>query len=232
MTTATRKRPRAADRHLTPAALRCRRRFLSFFPAGFRDPDYVDTERWYKWEAHRSWTRELGAAEHAALLADEAYSEIAARAVRIEARTNLLFSFDKMALREAVRSPRGARSFAVGLYEWLHGTGSEEQRFVRWCEVVAGLPQPGKRVATWPVVTVFGFIARPRVHIFCKPTVTRLAAEAYEFELRYRPRPDWETYAGLLRFARRIRSDQADLGPRDMIDVQSFVWVVGSAEYD
>jgi hypothetical protein len=29
-----------------------------------------------------------------------------------------------------------------------------------------------------------------------------------------------------------VRADLADLGPRDMIDLQSFIWVAGSAEYD
>ena len=82
------------------------------------------------------------------------------------------------------------------------------------------------------VVTVFGFIARPRTHIFVKPTVTRVAADAYGFDLEYTSRPQWETYASVLAFAEQVLVDQADLGPRDMIDAQSFIWVQGSAEYD
>jgi hypothetical protein len=81
-------------------------------------------------------------------------------------------------------------------------------------------------------VTVFGFIARPRVHMFLKPTVTRVAAEFYGVDFDYLSRPQWDTYADLLAFARRVRTDQADLGPRDMIDAQSFIWTLGSAEYD
>jgi hypothetical protein len=87
-------------------------------------------------------------------------------------------------------------------------------------------------VLTWPIVTVFGFIARPRVHMFLKPTVTRFAADAYGFDFEYRSTPQWGTYSSLLDFARRIRADQADLGPRDMIDAQSFIWTQGSAEYE
>lgn len=67
-----------------------------------------------------------------------------AAAVAIESRTNLLFSFEKMALRDAVRSPAGAR---------------------------------------------------------------------------------------VLAFARRVRRDLSNLRPRDMIDLQSFIWVQGSDEY-
>jgi hypothetical protein len=37
--------------------------------------------------------------------------------------------------------------------------------------------------------------------------------------------------ASLLTFARQVRRDQHDLGPRDFIDAQSFLWVQGSDEY-
>ena len=160
------------------------------------------------------------------------HEELAADVVRIESRTNLLFSFEKMALRDAVRDPAGARAFTQGLFDWLFGRGSEEARFIRWCEVVADLPRRQTRVATWPVVTVFGFIARPKVHMYLKPTVTKVAAEEYGFDFEYRSRPQWDTYASLLDFARTVRRDTADLRPRDMIDIQSFIWVQGSAEYD
>jgi hypothetical protein len=36
----------------------------------------------------------------------------------------------------------------------------------------------------------------------------------------------------LLEFARRVRRDVRDLRPRDFIDIQSFLWVLGSDEYD
>lgn len=85
---------------------------------------------------------------------------------------------------------------------------------------------------TWPLVTVFGFIAKPRVHIFLKPTATRLAAEKYGFDFEYESRPNWTTYRSLLDFARQVREDTQGLAPRDMIDLQSFMWVQGSSEYD
>ena len=70
------------------------------------------------------------------------------------------------------------------------------------------------------------------MHIFLKPNVTRTAAREYGFDFRYESRPSWETYAGLLEFAETVRRDQSDLGPRDMIDLQSFMWVQGSDEYE
>jgi hypothetical protein len=61
--------------------------------------------------------------------------------------------------------------------------------------------------------------------------VTSAAARAYQFDLEYHSRPTWSSYASLLDFARTIRRDLADLRPRDIIDIQSFIWVLGSDEY-
>ncbi|HEV2913614.1 MAG TPA: hypothetical protein VGX92_10065 [Pyrinomonadaceae bacterium] len=212
-------------------ALRCRRKFLRYFPEGFRDETYIDWERDYKWEAHEQWDEMLGRAAYRSLLRDGDFKEIAARAVRIESRTNLLFSFEKMALRDAVKSPDGARTFSEGLYEFLHGAGNPQRKFQSWCERVGSLPRKQTRVLTWPLVTVFGFIALPETHLFLKPNVTRTAAREYGFDFRYRSRPDWDTYSSLLEFAETVRRDLRDLKPRDMIDLQSFIWVQGSDEY-
>src|SRR4029079_6856627 len=129
----------------------------------------------------------------------------------IESRTNLLFSFEKMALRDAVKGAAGAKLFAEGLYEWLHGRGSDEARFVKWIQVVSGLPRRQTRVLTWPIVTVFGFIAQPSRHIFVTPNVTRGAAAIYGFEFEYHSKPDVETYQCLVAFAEQVRRDQRAL---------------------
>lgn len=217
---------------ISVSALRCRRKFLRFFPNGFRDPGYYDWERGYKWEAHLQWKETLDRATLGVLLGEDKFSEIATRAVRIESRTNLLFSFEKMAIRDAVKTRAGARLFAEGLYDFLHGPGTDEDRFQRWCETVALLPRKQTRVMTWPIVTVFGFLAQPDGHIYLKPNVTRVAAVEYGFDFRYQSRPSLETYTNLLEFAHLIQSDLQDLEPQDMIDIQSFIWVQGSDEFE
>jgi hypothetical protein len=218
---------------LTAGARRCRRKFLEYFPGGFHDADYVELERGYKLQTHERWEELLGASEFRSLLKAGAYAEIAARAIRVEQRSrhSMIFSFEKMALRDAVRSPAGARAFAHGLFGLLHGRGPMARRFEQWIGVVAGLPRRQTRVLTWPLLTVFGFVAQPDRHVFLKPTVTRAAARAYGFEFEYSARPSWRVYESLLAFAARVRRDTVDLGPRDMIDAQSFIWVQGSDEY-
>ena len=207
------------------------RRFLRFFPGGFADETYLDWERNYKAAASRAWAQRLSLPQFHRMLSTEQFRDIAAEAIRIEARTNLLFSFEKMALRDATRSATGARRFAEGLYDLLHGAGHIGERFARWIATIAALPRRQTRVLTWPVATVFSFIAQPTRHLFLKPNVTRIAAVRYGVDFAYNPRPTWETYQNLLRFARRVRNDVRDLRPRDLIDIQSFLWVQGSDEY-
>lgn len=104
------------------AAAHCRRKFLRYFKGGFRDETYFEWERGYKERAHQQWLEVLDPAKFRALLTRPA--EIAAHAVRIESRTNLLFSFEKMALRDAVKSTAGATLLAHALYDFLHGRGT------------------------------------------------------------------------------------------------------------
>ncbi len=222
-------RPFGARQSPTAAA---RRKFLRFFPRGFRDAKYLAWERDYKWQAHLKWQEQLGMETFAALLREKEFVEIGRRAVRIESRTNLLFSFEKMALRDALREPKGSQTFSKALYEFLHGSGAPAIRFERWVNSVASLPRKQTRVLTWPLVTVFGFLAQPQEHFFLKPNVTRRAFASYGVAFDYQSKPDWDVYAQLLARVRDVKRDLSDLHPRDLIDIQSFLWVLGSDEYD
>jgi hypothetical protein len=222
---------RAASK-LSKARANCKKKFLEFFPKGFDDPKYHSWERKYKWNAHQQWEESLNRKEYERLLNSSLYDEIAKRAVNIETKTNLLFSFEKMALRDAVISPAGAKLFAKGLFDYIYGRGTLQARFETFIEVIGRLPRKQTRVLTWPLVTVFGFIARPDKFIFLKPMVTRTAAAAYGFPFQYRSKPGWETYHSLFDFANQLCEDTADLNPRDLIDIQSFIWVMGSDEYE
>ena len=210
---------------------RRRRKFLRTFPDGFGDENYLAWERDYKWQAHREWRAQLDPATFLSLLHEEQYREIALRAVKIESGRSLLFSFEKMALRDAVKSPQGAKAFATGLYAFLHGSESLKPRFTNWCNTVGELPRRQTRVLTWPLATVFGFIAQPQRHIFLKPNATRGAARRLGFDFHYLTRPNGSTYAHYLEFVGEVRRALHDLRPRDMIDIQSFLWVQGSPEY-
>lgn len=213
----------------------CRRKFELFYPAGFEDETYLVAERSHKERAHLEWEAELHPAAFRKLLARGEFRAVADAAVRIESRANLLFSFERMALRDAVKTPAGQRLFATELYAFLYGHGSPMRRFSDWVEALRDLPQPRSPVLTWPAATVFGFIARPDRHLFFKPRATRKAAHLYGYALGYDTKPSWPHYQDLLTFATVIRRDlerKPGFKARDMIDLQSFMWVQGASEYE
>lgn len=210
---------------------RCLKKFLYYFPKGFGDTTYKAWERNYKWEAHEAWESLLNKQEYERLLKGRQYNEIALRAVRLETKTNLLFSFEKMALRDAIKPAIGAKLFATGLYDYVYGKERLQERFENFTTILEALPRKQTRVLTWPLHTVFGFIARPDEHIFIKPRVTQIAAEKYQYPFIYKSRPNWETYKSMIGFAEQVREDIAGLKPKDYIDLQSFIWVMGSEEY-
>ncbi len=111
--------PAASEQTVKKARLKFRKKFLYYFPKGFMDTKYLEWERNYKSEAHKSFIELLNRKQYSAMLAKKMFLEIAAMAVRIESRTNLLFSFEKMALRDAVKTQEGAKAFTEGLFDYL-----------------------------------------------------------------------------------------------------------------
>ncbi len=210
---------------------KCLKKFLYYFKKGFADPKYISWERGYKEQAHKQFKKELGKAAFKRSIEEGKFEEIATAAIKIESRTNLLFSFEKMALRDAVKTTESAKLFSKGLYDYLYGKGNLKERFEKYVEVISSLPRKQTRVLTWPLVTVFGFLGNPREHIFLKPRVTKLAAENYGYPFNYKSTPNWETYKSLLDFADQIKKDTKGYDPVDYIDLQSFIWVMGSDEY-
>jgi len=90
--------------------LKAIRKFKYYFPRGFDDRKYIAWERDYKWNAHLQWKEKLNRNEFSKLLDQHKYEEIAKRVVTIESKTNLLFSFEKMAFRDAVKTPASSRT--------------------------------------------------------------------------------------------------------------------------
>ena len=129
------------------------------------------------------------------------------------------------------RTPEGSQIFAEKLYHYIYGEESMSARFEDFTNALGMLPRKQTRVQTWPLQTVFGFIACPSEHIFLKPRVTQAAARKYAYDFYYKSTPNWGSYETLLNFANEIRSNTLDLHPVDLIDIQSFMWVLGSEEY-
>ena len=191
-------------------------RFLTLFPEGFQDPNFLQQERNYKVEASTlvNTTVPLGTAA-----VEGGYVESAIRAYH---STNLIDArWERPALVEALRSPDGDRliqhiaNFALGDWSRL--------------EAIAAVCARCKVTGKWPVATYLPFLWQtdnPHAILRYEPTTTFAARVGHEFAAVYDPDLKPTVYHSFLDLLDTTRTAIADLEPRDMIDVQSFVWVV------
>ncbi len=191
-----------------------RARFLHWFPGGFASEAYCDAERNYKLAA-KTQLEKTAPVEEAAT--GSGHGEAVLRAYRA---TNLLYPVEKTRLQGLLRGAdgdafvRAAARFALG----------EMRTGLRAMET---LLRPHDN-AKWTVVSYLPFLWRPEDHIFLKPEVTKDFAQRTGHGLMhsYTPELDLGVYEDLLDMTGAIRTAFADLGPRDMIDLQSVIWVV------
>lgn len=191
-------------------------RFLSFFPGGFENPRYIEKERNYKLKARKAL---LAAAPlTVAAAADQSVSSACRKGVA----TNLLSPFEAARLNELLNSPDGPgylRSAAAF-------TNQPLQKHVD--AMVRAISPHG--AATWPLLTYLPYLWNPDAHMFLKPdaTVDFATRVGHEFARAYDSDRRLSVYEALLDLARWTEERIVDLRPVDRIDVQSFIWVVGS----
>ena len=73
------------------------------------------------------------------------------------------------------------------------------------------------------------FLRFPEEHMFIKPLMTQEAAANRGFDIQYDSQLNWNTYSQVLLFSRDLFErlsayENPDLHPRDMIDVQTFMF--------
>ena len=139
---------------------------------------------------------------------------------------NLLAApFESGAFHDAMQDEKAAECYFKALIALLETTPVNAELFTKYAAVVRSLPARRGRVATWPVATVLPYLARPDVHMFLKPEVTKNAAASLGFDLKYEPPPNWKTYEKLLRMGATYLDLLRPLGAADFVDVQSFIFV-------
>jgi hypothetical protein len=195
--------------------------FLKEYPGGFYGERFDRAERDYKEQAHDLALSLLNKPEMNALLDQQGYDEVCRRARKIMNATNLVFPQEKMALKDGLKKEGDKDLFAKNLFEMLHGTRELEFRFGKFAETL-------ERIGAnkWTIASYFQFILYPDRYGFVKPKMVSHAAEISAFELNYRTELNWRTYKTVLAFYDYLKTELAELKPRDMIDVQSFMWCI------
>jgi hypothetical protein len=200
--------------------------FLGEFPDGFHGERYLDTERNYKDKAARLAAELFDRDESLRLLKAGDHGEICARARKLVNATNLIFPNEKMALKDGLAEAEAEKDFARTLLALLFGEAAIERRFTDFVRVLERID-----AAKWTTATYFSYFVHPQEHMFVKPIITQHAAEVCGFEINYKPLPNWGTYSAVLRLSRYLYDELAALKPRDLIDVQSFMWCVAPGKY-
>lgn len=194
-----------------------RSRFLRYFPKGFADEGYVHHERTYKDEA---------VAKIGGMLpleaARQAGPEQCVAAVRAFQATNLVFQVEKARIKEVLLGSAGPAFLACAA---RFADGDLSAGLAGMIDAIRASTQP-----SWPMLTYLPFMWRPDRHIFLKPQVTCDFADrvGHPFARDYAQGIVPAVYDSLLDLAEETRREIASLEPRDLIDVQSFIWVVGA----
>lgn len=189
------------------------------YPGGFHGEEFAERERDYKMAGHVFAVGLLDQESLRGLLEAGEHAEIGSRARKVIQKLNLPSPYEVMKLRATIGTNEVI--FAEGFVDFLYGADSFSIRFERFADLLSE-----KGADKWPIVTYYPFILFPAEHMFLKPEVTQAAADACGFELMYRTQVNARTYEKLLDFSHYLFEKLSDLKPRDMIDVQSFIWCV------
>ena len=199
-------------------------RFRQRYPS-FDDQRYRDEERFYK-EHFAGRLRELLSRERLGALIEQGNFEDAKTAIKqamsgsvltptgFRQSNNLLNQWDRLPVLDAPAEPLVRR-----LYDLLYGGGDFDARFDAWVELLSA-----KKPGVWPAATYFLMLLDPENHIFVKPSPWQLLLGELGDKTAWPTRPNAAAYKRLQSLSRVLFTALAPLKPRDMIDVQSFIW--------
>lgn len=199
-------------------------RFSATYPDGFEDSNFIKLTREANLRGHKFCSQLLSQEELSRLIEDGAFDAICDRARHVESTTNLLTKSERKALHDALETPACQKLFSIALANLLYGAENDETRFKQFLRTL-GILELNK----WPFATLFSFIRHPQQSAFVKPSAIQNAAKALCWRINYKAEPNWKTYDAVLRLYSYIRTNLLEEGmmPRDLIDVQSFVWLAG-----
>ena len=131
-----------------------------------------------------------------------------------------------MRFSDGLKSLADHEPFAKAFSEWVLPAAAQQVAFEAFVNQLDAIG-----CSKWPVLTSFRFLLHPDLDVMIKPENLQKAAILCGFELNYKAAPNWLTYASVQNFYGYIKEKIADLEPRDMIDVQNFIWCIDPVQY-
>lgn len=198
-------------------------RFMANYPDGFEDADYIKNAREANVRGNKLCVQLLSQEELSRLIEEGSFDAVCDRARHVESSTNLLTKSERKVFHDALESAPCQKLFAVALLELLYGAETDEARFKHFLRTLGILG-----LNKWPFATLFSFIRHPKQSIFIKPLAIQNSAKALCWRIGYKPEPNWKTYDAVLRLYSYVRTNLLEEGlmPRDLIDVQAFIWSI------
>lgn len=196
--------------------------FEQTYPAKFDDDKFINNDLRNKRAAAEVFNVNFGEGRGAAMVDEGKHAEIASTLDGMYRATNILSPFEVKAVHKAfVKGDESATKVLGSTLAFIANPG--QPTFKAMAEAVSQLPADGGKVHTWPIVTLLPFLADPTRFIPLKPTNTELIAARMEVNLKYDTTPNWETYDAFLRMSKSLLDRLAQIGAKDMIDVQQFM---------
>jgi hypothetical protein len=131
-------------------------------------------------------------------------------------QNNLLNQYDMLTVVNAPAEP-----LTRALYDVLYGTGAFSPRLDAWIRVLSH-----DKPTVWPAATYVLMMHDPSKHIFVKAEPYKKLLHALHSKVTWEPHPTAARYAQIQVLASALLEKLAPMGARDMIDVQSFIYVM------
>ena len=199
-------------------------RFLQTYPRGFRDPHYQRRERSPLEAAHAVLRGTLSRENLRAAGRSRRFEPVCRAACEAISAAKLVPLADAACLRRALETSGSRTRFGAALADLFYGRQAPEVRVERFAAALDGLG-----ACRWSLATFFAFARHPDQHVFLRPGETPLAAAALRVDLGFRPAVNATTYARLLRLARGLCVELAELEPADFFDVHTFLRSIAAA---
>jgi hypothetical protein len=200
---------------------------------GFADPRFVQDEVAYKQATIAKAKTLLSQAELERLIAETQFDEFIKRLEQIGRNNNLLYQSVPLSghLSVLYQPNLDKPAFCRAMLDLLYGEGPAHVRLTRYADFVKANNLPNK----WTLPTYFLFICHPDTEMFVKPRTTKWFLEFVGGPPAFTSVPTPPTYVTVKQCAQLLKDGLQQFGPRDMVDIQSLIWVCahvarGSAE--
>ena len=192
--------------------------------SGFSHPKFVKDEIDYKQSAALKARELLDEKELLSLQSKSNFEEIITRIKKIGNATNLLWNWmpAKGDLGILEQAGLDKRDFCGAFIDLLYGPGQSPERLERYLSFVRSQSLPNK----WTFPTYFLFLCHPQTEMFIKPRAMKRFLEFLGTDdVQFRGTPSSQVYSTIKQISHQLKEDLKDFGPKDMMDIQSAIYL-------